>query len=104
MTPAEFWRLTSRIDQEALADGDDNAAVAPLVASLSALPVEEIQAYEEELAHRLHDLDGEEFARHAGASGSSGDGFLYCRCFVVAKGKAFYESVLADPREMPSDI
>ncbi len=28
-------------------------------------------------------------------------GFLYARCTVVAKGPAYYESVLADPKKTP---
>jgi hypothetical protein len=32
------------------------------------------------------------------------DGFLYARCFVVARGREHYERVLRDPSEMPSSI
>jgi hypothetical protein len=32
------------------------------------------------------------------------DDFLYARCAVVANGKAFYENVLNNPSEMPTDL
>jgi hypothetical protein len=57
------------------------------------------------LAEKLYALDGERFAL-AGRSGpwdGSPDEFLYARCAVVARGCAFYESVLADPARMPID-
>lgn len=104
MTTDEFWTLTSRINQTALTSGDEYEAVAPLVHALSALPEEQIQSYEEILCHLLYEIDGEQFADCAGEAGESGDGFLYCRCYVVARGRDFYERVLADPSRIPKTL
>jgi hypothetical protein len=104
MTVDDFWRLTANVNQEALARGDEVAAIAPLRKALSSLPEEMVQSYEEILSNLLYEIDGEEFAKNAGESGNSADGFLYCRCYVVSKGRAFYESVLANPAAMPKSL
>ena len=104
MSDAEFWTLIATIDQEALEAGDEDGALQPLIQALVAKNERELQDFGEILSQRLYALDGEEFAKHAGQSGKSGDGFLYARCYVVAKGKENYESVLADPRIMPKSI
>jgi hypothetical protein len=104
MDDAAFWKLVSRIDREALGDGDEEGAVEPLVAALTALPPPQIEAFDEALARKLHAIDGRAYADAAGESGGSGDGFLYARCFVVAQGRKHYEDVLADPRLMPTSV
>ncbi|MGW5581978.1 DUF4240 domain-containing protein [Micromonospora chokoriensis] len=43
---------------------------------------------------KLHDIDREDI--HEVTDGSD-DGFLYCRGFIVALGRAYYEAVRADP-------
>ncbi|NYF54811.1 hypothetical protein HDA35_000642 [Micromonospora purpureochromogenes] len=43
---------------------------------------------------KLHDIDREDV--HEVTDGSD-DGFLYCRGWIVALGRAFYEAVRADP-------
>ncbi|MET7820528.1 DUF4240 domain-containing protein [Micromonospora zamorensis] len=43
---------------------------------------------------KLHDIDREDV--HEVTDGSD-DGFLYCRGFIVALGRGFYEAVRADP-------
>jgi hypothetical protein len=67
-------------------------------------PEEELFAFEEQLALHLYAIDGEVYAENAGDSGGSDDGFLYARCYVVAKGREFFEAVKADPALMPKSI
>jgi hypothetical protein len=109
MTDDEFWTLIeANIDRDALRSlGEDeypDSLMRPLTEELARLGVREIQAFEELLAKALHGIDGAIFAVNAGASGQSDDGFLYCRCWVVANGKAYYEAVLAAPEKMPKTI
>lgn len=104
MEAKKFWGLIEAIDRDALDGGDDDAAIAPLREALTQLPASAIEAFEEELARRLYDLDGREFAEAAGESGGSDDAFLYARCFVVASGRLHYEAVLANPDMMPKSV
>jgi hypothetical protein len=104
MGDVQFWTLVSRVDREALDEGDDESAVEPLVAALTELTPAQIEAFEEALARKLHAIDGRACADAAGESGQSGDGFLYARCFVVARGREHYEAVLSDPRYMPTSL
>ena len=99
-----FWALIELIDRTALADGDEDGAVAPIVEALEAGPVDDIFAFEERLARFLYALDGERYADNAGESGATDDGFLYARCYVVGQGREHYEAVLADPSEMPKTL
>lgn len=46
------------------------------------------------LERKLYDLDRADI--HAVTDGSD-DGFLYCRGFIVAIGRRYYEAVVADP-------
>ncbi|MDR2013956.1 MAG: DUF4240 domain-containing protein [Rhodanobacter sp.] len=100
----KFWLLTSNIDQVSLTSGNDALAVAPLISVLAKLPIKEIRAYEEHLCQVLYNLDGESFAEHAGESGNSDDGFLYARCYVVAKGRDYCKMVLLNPENMPTTL
>lgn len=104
MTGDGFWVCIESIDRNALDDGDEEAAVQPLVEHLATMDVKEIQGFEEHLAQVLYQLDGRRYADNAGQSGKSGDGFLYVRCYVVGRGKEHYERVLADPARMPKSL
>ena len=104
MKEDEFWLITANINQKALIAGDEDAAILPLRNKLSSLTKGEIQSYEETLSNLLYQIDGEEFANNAGEAGKSGDGFLYCRCYVVARGKTFYEKVLASQSAIPISL
>jgi hypothetical protein len=95
-----FWRLMDHVDRGALAL-DEDAAVEPLVGELTALRPTELASFQEHLAQRLYALDGRRFADESGESGDSDDGFLYARCFVVARGEEHYRRVLAAPSLMP---
>jgi hypothetical protein len=104
MIENEFWSRIGKIDLKALNAGAEDDAVQPLIENLAKLKPSEIEQFEECLARHLYSLDGKVYAERAGRSGESGDGFLYARCFVVASGRAFYETVLADPSSFPDSI
>ena len=109
MDEAEFWRLISVLDWARA--GDDDRVLEPLVSALAEKPPDEIQAFHEILAIKLHALDGRKWARQSGAgilwgepASVSADGFLYARCVVVANGREFFERVLKEPDVMPKDM
>lgn len=104
MTTDEFWALIDRVDCEALEDGDEDAALVPLLAAVAARPEEEIAAFAEHVARALFELDSRVHEENSGQSRGSPDCFLYARCFVVASGRAHYEAVLADPTAMPRTL
>ena len=101
MTNDEFWKSISLIDIEALDEGDEETAVEALSESISSNTEEEINQFYEILSQYLYKLDGKVWCDESGESSNSSDGFLYARCYVVAKGQDYYESVLNDPRLMP---
>jgi hypothetical protein len=96
-----LWKLISNINLSALNEGDENAALEPLVNALTSLDIPSLEAFQELLSKYLYDIDGEKYANNAGVSGESGDAFLYCRCYVVANGETFYNTVKDDPKKMP---
>lgn len=100
LTEVELWKLLETVDVERR-DGD--AAIEPLIVCLAKRSAADIREFQELLAEKLYALDARRFAEHAGDAGSSADAFLYARCFVVAKGKKTYESVLAAPERFPPD-
>jgi hypothetical protein len=104
-----FWSLIDLLDWSNT--GDDESVLEPLVSALSGLGKPSIRSFAERLAFCLYSLDTKGHAQHIGvdsfineAAHFSSDGFLYARCAAVANGRAFYTSVLIDPRRMPKDI
>lgn len=109
MNDKTFWKLIGAFDWAN--EGDDGAVIEPAIAKLSLLSVEEIAAFQEILAGKLHALDTEaharsigEYAYTSGGDGFSVDWFLYTRCCVVANGRDFFNSVVSDPSAMPKDM
>jgi hypothetical protein len=108
MDDVTFWALIDRLDWSHR--DDDDRVVAPLVKHLSNLPDREIAGFADQLARKLHALDGRAWARESGETIWWGDGdtlsvdaFLYARLAVVAHGREVYERVLADPTTMLKD-
>jgi hypothetical protein len=77
--------------------------VAKLVQLLSGMEIPSIVEFGEWLAYKMYCLDGEKYASNAGPAGSSDDGFLYARCYVVACGKKVYDDIRKNPRKFPRD-
>lgn len=108
MDDRRFWDLIDLLDWSKT--GDDDAVLAPLVKQLSSMSEDEIYAFDDALAAKLHALDGEAYAREIGDDAYedgkhfSVDAFLYARCCVVVNGQAEFEKVLAEPTRMPKNM
>src|SRR5262249_27176262 len=111
LTDTQFWDIVSLLDWS---QADDRAIAEPAIRKLAELPVREICLFEEFLRWRVYTLDtrehalnfapGQEYYGYIDDSKPfSTDGFVYCRAMVVAKGRAEYERVLADPTRMARD-
>ena len=73
---------------------EEDAFIDTLTADLEELSKEDLIAFDRILERKLYEIDREEVQA---VTDGSDDGFLYCRGFVVACGKAFYEAVDRDP-------
>jgi predicted DNA-binding WGR domain protein len=108
MSEEVFWRIIGLFNWKKT--GDDEAVVKPAIQALSQMCEPDIARFENILAEKLFALDTESHAREIGEFAFrdreyfSGDLFLYARCAVVANGREFFESVLAEPSKMPKDI
>jgi hypothetical protein len=96
LTEEGFWGLIAKLDPDA-------GGAEPLVAELARLKTPDLREFEDILAEKLYRLDGRRYAEWAGDAGESNDAFLYARCYVVAKGRAFFEDVLRGPERFPAD-
>jgi hypothetical protein len=68
---------------------------------LSDLSKDELTAFIRIFEEKLYKIDRQEI--HEYTDGSD-DGFLYCRCFIVAMGQRYYEMVDADPSAAAFDL
>ncbi|MCS3746994.1 hypothetical protein FHY18_002590 [Xanthomonas arboricola] len=100
MENGQFWQLMKLVDRAALEDGDEDRALAALTSALTAMEAASIEAFHEHLSQHLFAIDGEKYAENASDSGQSDDGFLYARCYVVARGEEYYFRVKRNPIEM----
>ena len=104
-----FWEIISSFNWKKT--GDDDAVLRPALKRLVSMTTDDIQQFAEILAEKLYNLDGLIYASNIGPDSYTGgnehfssDYFLYVRCCVVANGKDEYESVLADPTQMPKEM
>jgi len=111
MDEKTFWRIIERFDWDQ--SGDDDAVLEPAIQALAALDVNAIFEFDNILSEKLHAIDTREHCRACyageldpddGDDYISADDFLYSRCVAVANGREIYESVLANPDEMPQDM
>lgn len=100
MDRAGFWKQIGKVDVDSLRDGDEEAAVGPLIESLSDLGENQIYEFEEHLSQVLYALDGRKWFDAAGDNDSD-DRFLYARCYAVAMGESYYTGVLNNPATFP---
>lgn len=100
MPEAKFWQLIDGIDWK---QKQDIYKLKPLIKVLKTHSNTDIFQFAERLAFLLYQLDGPTFLQALKKSelGYSADSFLYTRCFVVAKGKKFYQSVQNTPSKIP---
>jgi hypothetical protein len=102
----DFWQLMGRFDWS---QAEDNAIIAPAMQFLESQSLAHIYRFSDMLAEKLWHLDTRKHAQvflddPENEGELSVDDFLYTRCAVVANGQAFYEKVLQNPTEMPSDL
>jgi hypothetical protein len=98
-----FWTI---IDHSDWKKSDSAAVAAPAILALSKMSRAEIEQFHSILHEKLYALDGLRFAVQLGSNRFTRDDsnhfsvdiFLYSRCAVVANGRNFYETVLANPR------
>lgn len=101
MDEKTFWHVISLLDWKR-AD-DEEALLRRPLKTLASMSKKDICAFAEVLAAKLYALDTRAHAERWHGGDVSADGFLYGRCFVVARGRDFYEEVLADPNQFPVD-
>lgn len=103
-----FWDVIARVDRSQ--GGGFDRAMHRAVEHLASMPVDEIRAFADLLAVKLHALDTREHCRAIyrgqadpddGDAYISADGFLYSRCAVVARGRALHDEVLVRPEAAP---
>jgi hypothetical protein len=100
MTQDEFWKIMARVDQRALEAEDQHRAARPVTKQLSKLSIDKIKSFHNHLANALFALDTRKHCQ-ASPPDQTDDSFLYLRCYVIGKGRSYYESVLANPSNMP---
>lgn len=104
MNEVRFWDVVSLVN---LPNGEVEGNTEAACGVLAKMSIEDIQCFEQILIEKLYALDTR---AHASASLEepndffSHDGFLYKRCFVVASGKEYFETVLQNPNKMPKDL
>jgi len=104
MDEPQFWNIIERLDWSE--PEDDQAIMQPAIDYLTQLDLHELESFAEILAAKLYALDSQRYAQNTefGTERFSDDMFLYNRCFVVARGKAFYEQVLNNPALMSDEF
>ena len=96
-----FWEVIGRFNWKK--EGDDDEVMKPAIKFLASLPEEDIFQFEDIMAQKLYDIDGEAWSKNVEAAydGYLGmDTFLYARCGVVVNGKEFYENIRNNPDQM----
>jgi hypothetical protein len=104
MDEVQFWNIIESFDWSQ--QGDDQAVMQPAIDQLAQLGLDGIRMFDEILAAKLFALDTRQHAENTGLGSEDDpeDMFLYIRCCVVANGRQFYEQVLNDPSQIPTDM
>lgn len=90
---------------ERFGDGDpfipgERTFIKEIEKQLDELSAEDLAKFDRILERKQYDIDREDV--HENTDGSD-DGFLYCRGFIVAMGKKYYDAVNADPSKAMFD-
>jgi hypothetical protein len=100
MNEATFWALINRLGVQ---DWDDSTTnYAPLLDGLRDRSPKDIAAFYEILVLKTYALDTRRHYAAYSVFPGLADSFLYARLAVVARGEAFYETVLRDPSRFPA--
>lgn len=68
---------------------------------LEKLDKDDFTSYIRHLEKKLYQIDREEIHEH---TDGSDDGFLYCRCFILAMGKEYYNMIDENPSKAKFDL
>ena len=105
MHATKFWNIIKLIKLD-----DEGNTIEAAIEKLASFSEDDIKAFEEALAQRLYKLDTKLYAEQIGKNAYQNDDtyfspdyFLYARCYVVAKGKDFYNIVVSKPENMPKN-
>ena len=82
---AEVWALAEVVKEE---------VASTLRAQLFLLSRAELTKFIHRMEQKLYELDREEIFEH---TGGTDDSFLYCRCFIVGMGKAYFDKIKRRP-------
>ena len=91
----DFWQRMTLVRRENLREGHETEAVAPLAKALAS--ADEGAEFQACVDACLLALDSPAHRRIADEAMLSDDSFLYHRCYVVARGQAYFEAALDFP-------
>lgn len=94
-----FWELIDLIDLDAAYQPDAPRPLGRLVEALAPLDQVEVESFFTHVANCLKSLNSTRI-REKCRWGHSGEGFLYHRLFVVARGREFFEQMIAEPHQL----
>lgn len=99
-----FWDLLSLLNWKK--QGNDELVLKPAIAALSQMDLDEIYAFEDLLAKKLHAIDTRAIAEKAYKSlkNLSADDFLYVRCVALINGPEYYEEILTGKEALDKDM
>ncbi len=99
-----FWEIIDLLAWKH--EGDDEKVLAPVVDYLQAQNDVAIFRFHEQLTEYLYALDSKSLAEaFIKATGfASDDGFLYCRCAVVANGEKYYHKIKDGKAKLESEF
>lgn len=101
MNDRKFWEAIAKIDQDVLPD--EARALQPLIAYLETLDPMELIGFHNQLCKKIYRLDTRAHFE-AASQNQSDDSFLYLRCYVVGRGKDYYNKVLRNVEETPKEF
>lgn len=101
MNDRKFWEAIAKIDQDVLPD--EARALQPLIAYLETLDPMELIGFHNQLCKKIYRLDTREHFE-AASQNQSDDSFLYLRCYVVGRGKDYFNKVLRNVEETPKEF
>jgi Protein of unknown function (DUF4240) len=104
-TEKDFWNIISKLDWT---DEENNEQIlAPAIKALQQLSIAQIYQFNDKLSEKLWQLDTKSHAQPLIEEDKDGyfseDEFLYARCCVVANGQIYFEKILNNPTDFPTD-
>ena len=79
---------------------DEELLIEAISEALDQLSQDDLLQFDRILEQKLYDIDREEIQEH---TDGSDDGFLYCRGYIVAIGKQYYDAINTEPSKATLD-